>query len=116
MLTELIARKLHYKRLCILEIILRLSYIYDFYTEALPTFAWGPEFEKNAYSLIIDYHDGGEPDVAILERIKSEFGDDDKDTDEDECTLTGYLGDAHDTPVTVSGCPGNDTFQVNRNY
>ena len=54
--------------------------------------------------------------MAILVRIKSQFGDDDKDDEEDECILRGYLADERDVPVTVSGCPGNTTFQVNRNY
>ena len=95
-----------------LEVIVRLSYIYYFYIGTLPTFTWGPEFDKHTYSLQVDFHDGGEPAVAGLTRIASKFGDDDKAVEEDECTLRGYLGVEDAIPITVSGCPGNDTFQV----
>ena len=74
------------------------------------------ESHKNTSNLIIDFHDGGEHDVAILQRMESQFGDDDKDYEEDECKLRGHLRDEPTTPVTVIGCPGNNTFQVSQNY
>ena len=65
--------------------------------------------------MIIDFHDGGAPDVAHLHYIHDEFGDDDVDEEDDECILMGYLTDEPDVPITVDGCPGNDVFQVYQN-
>jgi hypothetical protein len=78
----------------------------------LPTFTW--DSEPGSMNLIIDFHDGGHPDVAHLERTYSQFGDDEKDEEDDECILTGYLADESDVAITVDGCPGHDTFQVSQ--
>ena len=80
----------------------------------LPTFKW--ELDANGTKLIIDFHDGGDPDVVVLTRVHSEFGDDQKDEEDDECILVGHLAAAPEAAITVDGCPGNDTFQVNQNH
>lgn len=80
----------------------------------LPTFTW--DSVHGPVILGIDFHDDGEPDMATLQRMPSEFGSDEKDEIDDECILMGYLRDEPNVPITVDGCPGNDTFQVNINY
>ena len=57
--------------------------------------------------------------MAILERITSQFGDNNdykKDAEENECIMRGYLRDEPHVPITVDGCPGNDTLQVNHDF
>ena len=79
----------------------------------VPTFTWAAE--SGSISMIIDFHDGGDDDVAVLEYVHDEFGDDEKDEEDDECLMTGYLTNEADVPITVDGCPGNDVFQVYQN-
>ena len=72
---------------------------------------WNGEFEidlklGNFYS-----------DVAVLKPIKSKFmhksrGDKRRNT----CILKGYLRSDKNVPVTVAGCPFNDTFQVSSHF
>ena len=85
-----------------------------FYIDVLPTFKWGSV--DGQVTLAIDFNDGGESDVATLQRIASGFGFDAKDEADNECILRGYLKYESNVPVTVDGCPGNDTFQVNICY
>ena len=66
--------------------------------------------------MIIDFHDGGATDVAVLTYIHDEFGDDEKDKKDDECTYRGPLRDEPAVSITIDGCPGNDTFQVYENH
>ena len=69
---------------------------------------WNGEFEidlklGNFYS-----------DIAILKPIKSKFIFKSRgDKRRNECILKGYLRNNKNVPVTVAGCPFNDTFQVN---
>ena len=48
--------------------------------------------------------------------MTSQFGEDEKDDEENECIMRGYLRDEPQVPITVDGCPGNDTFQVNHEF
>merc|ERR1711881_489606 len=57
--------------------------------DVVPTFTWAAE--SGSISMIIDFHDGGDDDVAVLEYVHDEFGDDEKDEEDDECLMTGYL-------------------------
>ena len=74
--------------------------------KVLPTFQW----ETNAtifapHKLIIDFHDGNEPDVAILfPKIY--------DGEEEACILSGSLRDELDVDVAVNGCPSSENFSV----
>ena len=79
----------------------------------LPTFSWG---SVDPAKLIINFNDGGDPGVVNLTRVHSEFGDDQKDEEDDECILVGHLAAEPEAAITVDGCPGNDTFQVNQNH
>ena len=69
---------------------------------------WNGEFEMdlklgNVYS-----------DIAILKPIKRKFTFKSRgDKRRNECILKGYLRNDKNVPVTVAGCPFNDTFQVN---
>lgn len=94
--------------------ILTISYTTaDHGQDVLPTFTWDLESrESETVNLVIDFHDGDQPDVAILNRIHSQFGEDAEDEEDDEWTLMGYLRDEPEVPVTVDGFPGKDTFQV----
>jgi hypothetical protein len=78
----------------------------------VPTFSWDSESNPETARLGIDFHDEDDADVARLRRIKSVFGDDDLDEAENECIFRGILENEPDVHVTVDGCPGNDTFQV----
>ena len=78
----------------------------------LPTFKWD---SIDPPKLIINFNDGGDPDFVVLERVHSEFVDDAEDEEDDECILVGNLVNEPDVAVTVDGCPGNETFQVNPN-
>ena len=83
--------------------------------DLLPTFEWNDDPGGNGnIQLNIDFHDGGQSDVAILERIHSHFGNDEDDEVTNECMLTGYLRDEPSVPIRVLGCPGHHTFQVNK--
>ena len=72
---------------------------------------WNGEFEidlklGNFYS-----------DIAVLTPIRSKFmhksrGDKRRNT----CILKGYLRSDKNVPVTVAGCPFNDTFQVSSHF
>ena len=75
--------------------------------DVLPTFEWNLDG-----SLTVDFNDGGLPDVANLQRIHSQFGNDDDDDSNNECMLTGFLSDESTVAVRVLGCPGQDSFQV----
>ena len=59
----------------------------------------------------MDFHDGGEPDVASL------FPDV-IDEEEDPCLLMGALRDENDVSVAVVGCPNNTTepYDVRKIY
>jgi len=78
--------------------------------ENLPTFEW--DLSNGTVQLIIDFNDGGKPDFVKLHRMHSEFGNDLMDDEDDECIFVGNLLNEPEVPVTVDGCPGNDTFQV----
>ena len=69
---------------------------------------WNGEFE-------IDLKLGSSySDIAILKPFRSKFMNKFKgDKRRNECILKGYLRIDKNIPVTVSGCPFNDTFQVN---
>ena len=75
--------------------------------DVLPTFEWNSDG-----SITIDFNDGGLPDVANLQRIPSQFGNDDDDDSNNECMLTGSLSDESTVAVRVLGCPGQESFQV----
>ena len=75
--------------------------------DVLPTFEWNSDG-----SITIDFNDGCLPDVANLQRIPSQFGNDDDDDSNNECMLTGFLSDESTVAVRVLGCPGQDSFQV----
>ena len=77
--------------------------------DVLPTFEWNSDG-----SLTIDFNDGALPDVANLQRIHSQFGNDDDDDSNNECMLTGFLSAESTVAVRVLGCPGQDSFQVMR--
>ena len=77
----------------------------------LPTFNWD---SIDPPQLKINFNDGGDPDVVPLKRVHSEFVDDSKDEEDDECILVGHLAAEPEAAITVDGCPGNDTFHVNQ--
>ena len=77
--------------------------------DVLPTFEWNSDG-----SLTIDFNDGALPDVANLQRIHSQFGNDDDDDSNNECMLTGFLSAESTVAVRVLGCQGQDSFQVRR--
>lgn len=79
----------------------------------MPTFTWDGSEEIDNLPIIkmkIDFNDNGLPDVALLNR--DPIGIEDEEA-ENECILTGYLRD-EDSPVTVAGCPGSDSFDVRK--
>ena len=75
--------------------------------DVLPTFEWNSDG-----SLTIDFNDGGLPDVANLQRIHSQFGNDEDDDSNNECMLTGFLSAESTVAVRVLGCQGQESFQV----
>ena len=75
--------------------------------DVLPTFEWNSDG-----SLTIDFNDGGVPDIANLQRISSQFGNDQDDEANNECMMTGFLSDESTVAVRVRGCPGHTSFQV----
>jgi len=75
--------------------------------DVLPTFEWNSDG-----SLTIDFNDGGLPDVANLQRIRSQFGKDADDDSNNECMMTGFLSAEPTVAVRVLGCPGQESFQV----
>ena len=77
--------------------------------DVLPTFEWNSDG-----SLTIDFNDGGLPDVANLQRIRSQFGNDADDDSNNECMMTGFLSAESTVAVRVLGCPGQESFQVRR--
>ena len=73
--------------------------------EMLPTFQWEANVTGAPYNLLVDFHDGNEPDVAILfPKIY--------DGEEEPCILSGSLRDELDVDVSVNGCPSSETFSV----
>ena len=80
----------------------------------MPTFTWDTiEVADNLpiVKMMIEFNDGGLPDMAILNRNPLGISDEAEEA-ENECILTGFLRDEDDVPVTVAGCPGSDTFDV----
>ena len=60
----------------------------------------------------IDFPDGGPDDVAVLKPsipIYSSEANEDKEVD---CIYHGYLRDENNVAVSLNGCPGSDTFEV----
>ena len=81
----------------------------------MPTFTWAESEEIDNLPIInmkIEFNDNGLPDVAILNRDPTGI---DNEEAENECILTGFLRD-EDSPVTVAGCPGSNTFDVCKAY
>ena len=62
--------------------------------------------------------DDSHSDIAVLKFAKSKFMHKPRDgKGGNECILTGNLHHERHVPITVIGCPFNDTFQVNsHNY
>lgn len=77
--------------------------------DVLPTFEWNSDG-----SLTIDFNDDGVPDIANLQRISSQFGNDQDDEANNECMMTGFLSDESTVAVRVLGCPGQSSFQVKK--
>ena len=79
----------------------------------VPNFKWKASRDDTP-QLEIHFGDDSYADIALLKREKSTFTNELEGTnDENECILTGYLLHQHNVPITVIGCPFNDTFQVN---
>ena len=84
-------------------------------SDNMPNFKW--KASSNDFpQLEIDFGYDSYPDIALLKRDQSIFTNELEGTnDENECISSGYLLHRPEVPVTVIGCPFNDTFQVNNN-
>jgi len=79
----------------------------------LPSFTWGNTDDVlNVINLNVEFNDGLLPDVAMLTKEINPDMDPEEEEKNNECILTGWMRDEDDIDVTVSGCPGADSFQV----
>ena len=88
---------------------------YFFSEKPLPSFTWDVSEEVDNLPIVklkVEFNDGGLPDMAQLTRIKNDDMTPAEEEAHNECILSGYLMDEDDVDVTVSGCPGSDTYQV----
>ena len=79
-----------------------------------PSFEWiNPLSSDKAPKLKISFPDGGEDDVAVLQRFNPiPTGPATRFEDVDNCIFHGYLLHEKDVYVTVTGCPDSTTMQV----
>ena len=83
--------------------------------ESLPSFQWIILDEGNKIGLEIDFHDGSESEMAILDFVSDVDGLGpllSEDLDDTSCLMNGHFRDESTAQVSVSGCPGETTFQV----
>ena len=81
----------------------------------MPSFEWGnpdDSGDSRMIALKVDFNDNGPGDVAELEKSANIYLPEDAEIERNECILTGYLKNDARVPVTVSGCPGSNEFQV----
>ena len=87
--------------------------------EDVLSFQWKVQDEKDGIRLQIYFHDKGESDIAILTFVSNDnnFGPIlSGDSDDNLCILSGYLKCEPDVDVAVTGCPGDNSFQVKTVY
>ena len=81
----------------------------------LPSFEW-KSINGDIKYLCISFPDGGRNDLAILKpsipTLLSDAVDDQEQEDTDDCIFHGHLRDEKQVAVYLSGCPGNNTFEV----
>merc|ERR1711990_102564 len=80
----------------------------------LPSFSWGDssDDELHVVNLNVEFNDGLLPDVAMLTKVVNPDLDPEEEEKNNECILTGWMRDEDNIDVTVSGCPGADSYQV----
>jgi len=78
----------------------------------LPSFAWDTLSWDGTIHLRVDFNDNGPADVAQLIQNPNSYLSQEEENTENECVLSGFLRDDAKAPVTVSGCPGAESFQV----
>ena len=73
--------------------------------QLLPSFEWDVDKDTPPFKLTIEFHDGYDPDIAILfPRVY--------DGVEEPCILRGTLTNEPNVDVSVNGCPSDDNFNV----
>jgi len=73
--------------------------------QLLPSFEWDVDKDTPPFKLTIEFHDGNDPDIAILfPRVY--------DGVEEPCILRGTLTNEPNVDVSVNGCPSDDNFNV----
>ena len=79
-----------------------------------PSFEWIGGFSPDEVpKLKITFPDGGEDDVAILQRFNPiPVGPLERSENVDNCIFHGYLLNEKDVYVTVTGCPDSRSLQV----
>ncbi len=79
-----------------------------------PTFTWLKDTSSAGVPLLqIDFHDGGNEDVAVLSPFNPiPQGPTEHSEDIDPCIYQGYLKNEKDVHVTLTGCPQTKSFQV----
>ena len=83
--------------------------------ESLPSFKWLILDEGNKIGLQIDFHDGSMSEIAMLDFVSDVDGLGpllSEDIDAKSCLMNGHFRDESTVQVSVSGCPGETTFQV----
>ena len=81
----------------------------------MPSFEWRTLDEDNNIRILVDFHDGGDPDIATLNFVSDEDNLDTSLTDtvyEKSCLLFGNFRDDYNATISVSGCPGDAIFEV----
>ena len=81
----------------------------------MPSFEWGipdDSGDSQMIALKVDFNDNGPGDVAKLKKSANIYLSKDAEIERNECILTGYLKNDARVPVTVSGCPRSNEFQV----
>ena len=79
-----------------------------------PSFEWiGKPSSDEALKLKISFPDGGEDDVAVLQRFNPiPVGPAERAEDIDNCIFHGYLLNEDGIYVTVTGCPNSRSLEV----
>ena len=73
--------------------------------QLLPSFEWDVAKGTPPFKLTIEFHDGNDPDIAILfPRVY--------DGVEEPCILRGTLTNEPNVDVAVNGCPSDENFNV----
>lgn len=79
-----------------------------------PIFEWiGRLSSDEVPRLKIIFPDGGEDDIAVLQRYNPiPVGPAERSEDVDSCIFHGYLLNEENVYVTVTGCPDSNSIQV----